>query len=183
LAGGPSPEDIDGRSFANVLLGKTQKHRNAIYTTHTGDRIMNVYPIRAVRTAQFKYIRNLHPEWQQSNHSDILRKDGAGAYWHSWDEVIKKDPKAAAIVNRYFVRPPIEFYDLAADPTELNNLADSSKHRLQVEEMGTMLDAWMKAQGDMQLTGEGTPYPADGPRPYEVHTKRCNAEQKQRKKE
>ncbi|VGO13615.1 Choline-sulfatase [Pontiella desulfatans] len=182
LAGGPAPENIDGRSFAGVLLGKTAEHRDVIYTTHTGDKGMNVYPIRAVRTKRFKYIRNLHPEWQHSNHSDIGRKDGAGAYWHSWDEAIKKDPAAAAKLNRYFVRPATEFYDLEKDPAEQVNLAENPEYRLQIEKMSALLDEWMKAQGDKQISGSGTPYLADGPRPFDAVSKRKQSKKKQKKK-
>ncbi|MFK7768061.1 MAG: hypothetical protein AB8B55_12630 [Mariniblastus sp.] len=37
LAGGTSPQRIDGRSFAKVLRGETNQHRDVIYATHKGD--------------------------------------------------------------------------------------------------------------------------------------------------
>jgi len=52
LAGDPSPEDIDGRSFADVLKTGKQRHRNCIFTTHSGDDDKNIYPIRSVRTEE-----------------------------------------------------------------------------------------------------------------------------------
>lgn len=60
-AGGKPPGQIDGRSFLPVLRGKRSSHRDAIFTTHSGDGRFNIYPIRAVRSGQWKYIRNLHP--------------------------------------------------------------------------------------------------------------------------
>ena len=167
LAGGRIPEGIDGRSFADVLLGRSQKHRDVIYTTHSGDGIMNVYPIRSVRTKQFKYIRNLRPDCYHSNHSDIHRRDGAGAYWDSWDEAAKNDPKATAIVAKYYQRPAVEFYDLTKDPTEQNNLANNPQYKEQVEKMSSMLDEWMKEQGDEQKVFN-EPYPVSGPIPHLV---------------
>ena len=167
FAGGTVPENIDGKSFAHVLLGKSKQHRDVIYTTHSGDGIMNVYPIRAVRTQRFKYIRNLRPDYYHSNHSDIHRKDGAGAYWDSWDEAAKSDPKAAAIIAEYYQRPAVEFYDLSKDSTEQNNLAQSPEYREQIEKMSSMLDKWMKMQGDTQKVFR-EPYPVSGPRPREV---------------
>ncbi|UCD51598.1 MAG: sulfatase [Phycisphaerales bacterium] len=164
LAGGTVPEHIDGRSFADVLLGRSKEHRDVIYTTHSGDGIMNVYPIRAVRTGQFKYIRNLRPDCYHSNHSDILRKDGAGAYWDSWDEAAQHDPKAAAVVAKYYRRPPVEFYDLTKDPTEQHNLGNDRQYAEQIKKMSTMLDEWMRAQGDTQQVFR-EPYPTSGPRP------------------
>jgi len=170
-AGGTDPEGIDGKSFADVLLGKSTRHRDAIYTTHSGDGVMNVYPIRAVRTERFKYIRNLRPDCYHSNHSDILRKDGAGAYWDSWDEAAQRDPKAAAVVAKYYQRPPVEFYDLTKDPTEQHNLVNDRQYVEQIEKMSAMLNKWMKAQGDTQKVFR-EPYPTSGPRPRAVFQRR-----------
>jgi arylsulfatase A-like enzyme len=171
LAGGAAPQGIDGRSFADVLLGKATEHREVIYTTHSGDGIMNVFPIRAVRTQQFKYIRNLRPDCFHSNHSDILRKDGAGAYWDSWDQAASRDLAAAAVVARYYRRPAEEFYDLHNDPTEQNNLALNAEYRAPMQRMSAMLDEWMKVQGDAQTLFR-EPYPVSGPKPVEVYRER-----------
>ena len=50
VAGGKPPTDIDGRSFASVLRGDKQSHRDEVYATHSGDREFNVYPMRSLRT-------------------------------------------------------------------------------------------------------------------------------------
>lgn len=80
VAGGKVPDDIDSKSFAPVLLGKTKTHRDKIFTTNTGDKEMNIYPIRSVRIGKYKYIHNLRPDTYHTNHSDRLRSDGRGAY-------------------------------------------------------------------------------------------------------
>lgn len=82
-AGGKVPTGLDGRPFTDVLLGKTDSHREVIFTTHSGDGRMNIYPIRAIRDQRYKYIMNILPDCRHTNHLDILRKDGAGAYWNS----------------------------------------------------------------------------------------------------
>ncbi len=167
LAGGVVPRDIDGRPFTDVLLGNRSKHRDVIYTTHSGDGNRNVYPIRAVRTGQFKYIRNLRSDCYHSNHSDIDRKDGAGAYWNSWDAAADSDPIAAAIVAKYYQRPAVEFYNLTDDPHEQNNLADDPSFEDQIQKMSAMLDQWMTSQGDTQKIFN-EPYPVTGPKPVDV---------------
>jgi N-sulfoglucosamine sulfohydrolase len=172
LAGQKPPSGIDGRSFADVLTGKRQEHRAEIFTTHSGDGVYNVYPIRSIRTERFKYIRNLLPDHIHSNHSDILRKDGAGAYWDSWDQAAQSDPHAAEIIEHYFVRPAEELYDLSNDALEQNNLAANSEHAQTLQELSGRLDRWMQQQGDQQ-TVFNTPYAASAPRP--------NAETIQRK--
>ena len=164
LAGGKAPTDIDGESFRAVLEEKTAEHRSEIYTTHSADTVFNVYPIRSIRTKRFKYILNLLPDHLHTNHSDILRKDGAGAFWDSWDRAAETDPGAAAIVRSYFQRPAEELFDLDADPLERENLAGRPEHRAKARELRAKLEHWMDAQGDTR-TVIGDPYPASGPRP------------------
>ena len=164
LAGGKVPEGLDGRSFADVLRGRASTHRDRIFTTHSGDGNMNVYPIRSVRTREWKYIRNLQPGFQ--HHSHISRAgipDGLG-YWQSWMKAAATDPAAAAIVRRHIERPAEELYDLAADPDEQRNLAADPAHAPRIAALRAELDAWMKAQGDAQ-TVFGNPLPLGRPAP------------------
>lgn len=153
VAGGqpPSPpEKIDGRSFAGVLRGKSAKHREAMYTTHSGDGNFNVFPMRAVTDGRWKYILNLHPEFKYQSH--ITRAgnvDGAG-YWVTWVEKANHDQRAAQVVQRYQRRPAEEFYDLKADPHEEHNLADDPQHAERRQAMRKQLENWMEQQGDQQ---------------------------------
>lgn len=148
LGGGSAPADIDGKSFAAVLRGEKTAHRDRIFTTHSGDGQMNIYPTRSVRTQDWKYIRNLHPEFYYSSHVDILQADDAGGYFGSWQSKAKKDPAAAAIVKRYHQRPAEELYDLRADPQEQRNLATAPEQVARIAAMRAEVDAWMKENGD-----------------------------------
>ena len=156
LGGGTVPEGIDGQSFANVLRGTATSHREKIFTTHSGDGDFNVYPIRSVRTRDWKYIRNLHPEFQ--HHTHISRSSGPSgiAYWQSWLTAAEASPAAAAVVKRYSVRPAEELYDLKNDPSELRNLASDPTQAERLQQMRGEVDAWMQQQGDKQ-TVFGTP--------------------------
>jgi N-sulfoglucosamine sulfohydrolase len=150
LGGGGVPAGIDGQSFAGILRGTTTTHRERIFTTHTGDGDFNVYPIRSVRTRDWKYLRNLHPEFQ--HHSHITRSTGPSGlvYWKTWLTAAEKDPAAAATVQRFTTRPAEELYDLTTDPNELRNLATDPKQAERLAKMRSDLDAWMKQQGDTQ---------------------------------
>jgi len=128
---------------------------------------MNVYPIRSVRNNRYKYILNLYPEYYYSNHSDILRKPNAGAYWDSWDEAAKTDANAAAIIHKYFVPPAEEIYDIQNDPTEQINLIDSRMHQEEINKMRRLLNQWMDEQGDTKRIFE-TPYPITGSKPHDI---------------
>jgi N-sulfoglucosamine sulfohydrolase len=153
VAGGRAPEEIDGRSFAAVLRGEKSTHRDHIFTTHSSDGKMNVYPMRAVRTADWKLILNLHPEFSFHTHIDReSRADMTGgywsAYWLSWTNAARTNAAAAAAVKRYHERPAEELYDLRRDPHETNNLARLPEHAARVKNLRANLDVWMRAQGD-----------------------------------
>lgn len=149
-AGGRPPKDIDGRSFLRVLQGKRSEHRDRVFTTHTGDGNWNIYPIRALRLGNWKYLRNLHPEFAFTTHIDLPGNLGQRAYFATWEDAARTDPVAAAVLQRYHARPPEELYDLSVDPHEQRNLGDNPAY---VAALGTMrreVDRWMHAQGDQQ---------------------------------
>ena len=148
LAGGEVPAGLDGKSFAGILRGTTAAHRDRVFSTHSGDGDFNVYPIRSVRTRDWKYIRNLHPEFQ--HHTHISRSSGPSGlvYWKTWLSAAESDPAAAATVKRYIQHPAEELYDLAADPFELHNVATDPTQAARLAEMRADLDTWMKQQGD-----------------------------------
>jgi len=148
IAGGNAPEDIDGRSFAQVLLGKATAHRSEIYAAHSGDGDFNVFPTRCVRTAKYKYILNLHPEFQYTTHIDVAGPNDGRIYFDSWVEKAKTDPAAERIVRRYHEHPAEELYDVAADPHETKNLAAGTVYATTLHELRAKVGAWMKAQGD-----------------------------------
>jgi hypothetical protein len=154
-AGGTAPPSeagaggIDGRSFLRLLRGERDQHRERIFTTHSGDKEMNVYPMRSVRTRDWKYVWNLHPEFQYTTHVDRAQAEDEVGYWRSWERAAAAgDAHAAASIARYRRRPADELYDLVSDPNELRNLAADPASAERVKAMRAELDAWMRAQGD-----------------------------------
>ncbi|MGC3958368.1 MAG: sulfatase [Verrucomicrobiota bacterium] len=156
VAGGKAPESLDGRSLEKVLLGQTNRFRDYIFATHSGDGKMNVYPSRSVRDERWKYILNLHPEFKFTSHTtEVAGEDGN--YWNSWVEKAKNNPTAAAKVHRYQERPREELYDLSKDPLEQHNVADSAEAKATLEKMRGLVADWMKTQGDQgKIYGEPT---------------------------
>lgn len=150
IAGGNGPFNLDGKSFLRVLEGKTSKHRDVIYATHSQDGLhMNLSPMRSLRTAGYKYILNLSPENEYTTHMDKAKDhDGGREYWDSWVEKAKHDPHAADILQRYHRRPPEELYDVLLDPYEVHNLADDSNYAAIKRKLSEQLAVWRKEQND-----------------------------------
>lgn len=150
IAGGAAPKEIDGKSFKDILAGKSDAHRDRVFATHSGDGDMNVTPMRCLRRDGFKYVLNLYPAHEYGTHIDrgpVPDRDGV-PYWESWVEAAKGSPSAAAVVKRYRERQAEELYDLQADPHETTNLAAEAKHRDRLAAMRDELERWMAAQGD-----------------------------------
>jgi N-sulfoglucosamine sulfohydrolase len=156
LAGGSEPRDLDGRSFARVLRGETGEHRDRIFSTHSGDGRMNIYPMRSVRTRDWKYILNLRPEFEYTTHIDAAQDRDGVKYWRTWEGAAKTNATARKMVERYHARPKEELYDLRSDPLEQDNLAEDSAHAERLKQFGDEIEAWMKTQGD-QRTVFNTP--------------------------
>jgi uncharacterized sulfatase len=150
LAGGKTPDGIDGLSFSSLFgVGNQPAGRKEIFTTHNNDGRVNVYPMRSIRTDRWKYIENLHPDWTYTTHIDLkVKRTDSGAYFPSWREAAERDPAAKAIVDAYYKRPPEELYDLRADPDEKVNLAGDPRYAKELAGLRARLHAWRKAQGD-----------------------------------
>lgn len=142
-------DDFDGSSFLLVLLGKTNRHRDAVFASHTGDGKMNRTPMRVVRTDRYKFILNLAPETTYKTHiSEAAPEDGRD-YWDSWERAARGgDARAKELIDRYRRRPAEEFYDLRKDPWEQRNLAGVAAYRTTMNEMRDKLRAWRVRQGE-----------------------------------
>ena len=143
---------FDGKSFLAVLDGKSDKHRAYVYGAHTTRGIIRgteCYPVRSVRSATHKLIRNLNHTVKFNN--AICGSRGILA---SWAETGKTNPAAAARARFYQHRPAEELYDVAKDPYELHNVADDPAYAQAKAELSKQLDAWMAQQGDQGAATE-----------------------------
>ena len=165
IVGGEVPENIDGRSFADVLRGNRTSHRERIFTTHSGDRKMNVYPIRSVRTDQYKLIWNPHPDFAFTTHIDLLLRETSGDYFKEWLTLAKTNSDAARIVNAHHGRPEFELFDLDQDPQEQTNLASKASHTAIKNNLLQDLNEWLKTQND-KITVFHEPLMLDEPKSW-----------------
>lgn len=140
---------FDGRSFLGILMGDRDHGRDYVFAQHTTlgqEGRERPYPIRAVRDARYKLIRNL--AWQSTlepRQSDLL---------DSWKRDAGTNPWLAGRIRQLSHRPAEELYDLDADPFEMNNLAQQPALSEVRSRLGAELDAWMLQQGDEGLPTE-----------------------------
>jgi N-sulfoglucosamine sulfohydrolase len=89
------------------------------------------YPMRGIRTRQYKYIRNLFPELEFPHASDLW----ASATWQSIIQAGEKAMIGKRPVGAYLHRQGEELYDVTKDPDEVNNLAVKPQHAATLAEL------------------------------------------------
>lgn len=100
--------------------------------------------IRSVRTHDFKYIRNFHPETPYLQHSGYKKLSYPV-------ETLMKVMHAQGRWDTPFMaktRPTEELYDLKADPYEMKNLADDPAFSKQLASMRGDVEQWIEETGD-----------------------------------
>ncbi len=150
IAGGEPSEDLDGKSYKEVLCGQHATFRDKIYGTHTRDGNMNVFPQRCVRNNQYKYILNLMPENTWTTHFTQVEgiPESHAEVWNSWVEKAKHDPNTAKLVYLTQHHPVEELYDITADPYEFDNIAYDPTLQPILEQMRADVQKWMQTRGD-----------------------------------
>ena len=147
IAGGQPVASLDGKSFLNVIKGKTGKARDFAYGIHSNIPEGPPYPIRSVRTADYKLILNLLPG--KNYHIKYMMNPGKkDSYWNGWVAKAADNITDQRLINRIVHRPEAEFYDLEKDPYELHNLVNEPRYKSLVEAYRLALKKWMQQQGD-----------------------------------
>jgi N-sulfoglucosamine sulfohydrolase len=142
-------KDIDklglhGRSFLPTIGKESTPGFDEVTASHTFHEITMYYPMRVVRTRQYKLIWNIaHP----------LPFPFASDLWEAptWQAQFKQGPETKygqRTVRDYIHRAEFELYDLHADPDEVNNLAASPQHKEVLAEFTVKLKAFQKRTSD-----------------------------------
>lgn len=142
LAGVKIPEWMDGRN----MLAADFTGRDSVYACR--DRAGSTLDrVRAVRTPQFKYIRNYHPERPYSQHSGykVLQYPGLTAARVLSERGQLSGPPSLFWSER---RPEEELYDVIADPEEIHNLASDDRLADTLAQLRNKLDRWVESSDD-----------------------------------
>jgi len=148
--GDPSAAQFDGTSFLDVLLDEKPEHRRYVYGMHNNVPEGPPYPIRTIRTREFRYIMNLTPDAQYvEKHIEMPDRS---EWWVSWKEAARTDPHASRMMDRFYYRPAEELYRTNDDPFELANLADEAELATTKAELRGELIRWMDEQRDTGIS-------------------------------
>lgn len=181
-AGITPPAEMTGRSFLGLLTGAEKPgSRNTIFVER--ERHANVrpgdlgYPMRAIRTREWLYVRNLRPDrWPAGDPQRWVSVgpfgdcDAGPAKQFILDH--REDPRYAKFFELSFAkRPAEELFDARVDPDDLHNLASDPAHATALQQMREQLDRWMHETADpLAASGDDDPfdhyayYGNDGPK-------------------
>lgn len=148
LAGGkPDAAAFDGSSFAAVLRGSSEQHREYTYAMHNNYPEGPPYPIRSVSNGEWRYIRNLTPQ-RIYIEKHLMGRTEHNPYWGSWVFSATENPRHLHLVERFLHRPAEELYHTSEDRFEMKNLADDPAHAEMKARLAKELDRHLAEQLD-----------------------------------
>jgi len=168
LAGIKKQPPMDGKSLLPILEGKTTKQNDAVFLERERHCLCRAdfdygagYPIRAIRTNEYLYIRNFRPDRNPAGDETI---PGTPSVYGDVDGGITKtfmmDNRDLPSINPYFKlgfdkRPAEELYVLKDDPYNIHNVAESAQYVSVKDTLRNRLEQWMKSTNDPRLDGKG----------------------------
>jgi N-sulfoglucosamine sulfohydrolase len=162
------PTQITGRSlvplFGSDRSGRIDPRRDAVYSgleRHTWCRPDGgTYPMRAVRTHDFLYIRNFEPDrWPTGGPTFIssnktVHGDVDGCPTKDFMETPSNQARFAREFALCFGKRPLEeLYDVRKDPEQVNNLASDPAHQGVREKLWRQLGAYLEKTDDPRIAG------------------------------
>ena len=148
-AAGPSRYALAGRSWLPILEQDDPAGWDEVFASHQHHEIHMYYPMRAVRTRQHAYIRNLAPEREYPLAKDILDSP-------SWKAILARGVRdlGARSLDAALHRPAEELYDVGRDPDQVRNLAADPALAPVLADLRRRLAAFADRTNDPWLVGE-----------------------------
>jgi uncharacterized sulfatase len=187
IAGVKIPEKVDARSLMPIIAsqksGQVDPSRNWVITgrerhvssARTGGL---PYPMRAIQTEDFLYIRNFEPDrWPMGapyaadkpiedldinlieNNTFYCFPDFDASPTKAWLILNRNRPEYRQYYDWAFgKRPAEELYDLKKDPDQLNNMAANPEYAEQKIRLSARLNGVLTSSGDPRVTADPVPF-------------------------
>lgn len=164
-AGVEIPTEMTGQSLLDLLLdnraGRVDPARDHVLTgreRHTPAQqspSLDGYPMRALRTDNYLYIRNYAPErWPTGVPGSYRDCDDGPTKTYLME--YRDDPYVKPFYDLAFAkRPPEELYDLATDPDQLNNVAGETEYQPVKKQLAEQLTQELIDSEDPREVGGG----------------------------
>ena len=140
----PQDHKLHGRSWKEAVREENPQGWDSVNASHTFHEITMYYPMRVVRTRQYKLIWNIAGPLPFPFASDLWAAP-------AWQDRYRQGPETLygkRTVNDYIHRSAFELYDLAKDPDEIKNLASDPNYAKRLAEMKSQLKAFQERTAD-----------------------------------
>lgn len=153
-AGVPAPKNyqLPGRSLLPILEQSQPTGWDRVFASHGFHEIQQYYPMRALRTTQYKYIINLAAPLPFPIAGDIA----SSATWHAIEA--KSLGLGVRSLDAFLHRPAEELYDFSKDPNEVRNVANDPAYREVIERMRTDMNKFRAETKDPWLPGQASAF-------------------------
>lgn len=146
---------LAGKSLLSLVQSNATKtdERKAVFGSQSLHEITMYYPMRSIRTSQYKLIENLvfrlpfpidQDFYLSPTFQDILNRT-INHEKLNWFKTLDK----------YYNRPPYELYDITSDPYETNNLFEDQAYRFIFADLKSRLKSWQNETADPWLCSLG----------------------------
>jgi arylsulfatase A-like enzyme len=156
------PAGMTGRSLVPLLQGKAASGRDRVFVErerHADVRDGHLsYPVRAVRTKDFLYIRNFRPDrWPAGDPVLFFSVGPFGDIDGGPTKALLLDRRDQPPFTQYFQlatakRPAEELYDLRRDPGQLENVAGREAYRETQRRLRAELESWLRDTADPRMS-------------------------------
>jgi N-sulfoglucosamine sulfohydrolase len=142
----PPTQRFAGRSILPILEQSDPQGWDRVFASHGFHEIQQYYPMRAMRTREFKYIVNLAAPLEFPIAGDIASSP-------TWRAIAARPDSALGprTLDSFLHRPAEELYDLRKDPAEVHNLAADPAHREVLERTRAEMKKFRAATHDPWL--------------------------------
>ncbi len=175
-AGLKPPAGMTGRTLMPLLAGNKQSGRDVAFLErerHAQVRRGDLgYPARAIRTRDFLFIWNVHPDrWPAGDPEMYVSVGPFGDIDGGPTKDLLLQGREDSSIARYFAlatakRPEEELYDLRKDPQQLENVAANPQYARTKNSLRSSLLKWMRETQDPRAVSTADPwdrYPYFGP--------------------
>jgi arylsulfatase A-like enzyme len=163
IAGLEVPGQMTAHSLTGILFsektGLIDPARDRVYTGRERHALCRRdglgYPSRALRTAEFLYIRNYEPERWPAGDPPLYGDVDAHMLQYPCPTKMyllahTDDPLFELAFGK---RPAEELYDLRLDPEQMNNVAYAEEYRLKKDRLAHELNEYLQFSGDPRQLG------------------------------
>lgn len=138
--------NLSGKSLLPLLDTEPSQGWDTVYASHNLHEVTMYYPMRVLRSKQYKLIQNLNYKmpfpidqdfYLSPSFQDLLNRTISGEPLH-WYKTL----------NQYYYRDAWELYDIVTDPKETINLAQDPKYAGVMQTLTKDLHNWQDLTAD-----------------------------------